>query len=267
MSTHKPHHLISLGSSFAAGPGIPPLSLRSAGRSSKNYASLLSQHFSFQHTDLTVSGATLSNITSAPQEFFGTTFAPQITAVTEDADIITITAGGNDLQYVGGLTTEELLSTWAGRLFNLFRTRSQPAEAISIDELAENFINVLDAVHAKAPKAKIYLVAYLTLLSPATESGIHVSLSAEAIKKYQQIAEDLLNAYKLASQARSEWCSLVDVAELSKEHGILTDEPWVEGLSIGSIWGGNPMHPNEKGMRAVADMLIERLESDGFVAI
>ncbi|KAL2060335.1 hypothetical protein VTL71DRAFT_9730 [Oculimacula yallundae] len=265
MSSPRPLHLISLGSSFAAGPGIPPLSSPSAARSSKNYACLLSSHFSFQHTDLTVSGAILPNITSEPQVLNGTTFPPQISGVTEDADIITITGGGNDLQYVGGLIMDELQSTWVGKLFSLFNPRGQPEPPVSVDELAGRFVSVLDAVHAKAPKAKIYLVGYLTLLSPSTKSGVHVSLSEELIKKYQQIAVNLRQAYLKAAEARSEWCQLVDVAEMSKDHGILTDEPWVEGLSIGSFWNGNPMHPNERGMRAVADMLIERLEGDGFV--
>lgn len=257
-------HLISLGSSFAAGPGIPPLSSPTAKRSSLNYPSLLSSHFRFTHTDLTVSGATLSNITSEPQTLLSTTFAPQLTGVPEDADIITLTAGGNDLKYVGGLMRDEFRATWLGWLSSFVMSAGEEEPRCSVEELAESFIAVLDAIHAKAPKAKIYLVEYLTLLSPSTKSGIHVSMNGEKISQYQGVAHDLHRAYNLAADAR-EWCTLVDVAERSKDHGIGMQDAWVEGLGLGSTWRGNPMHPNARGMRAVADMLIERLEGAGVV--
>ncbi len=59
MTTKKPLHLTSLGSSFAAGPGITPKINRSAGRSGANYAALLAAKLHATHTDQTVSGATL----------------------------------------------------------------------------------------------------------------------------------------------------------------------------------------------------------------
>ncbi|KAH7364830.1 SGNH hydrolase-type esterase domain-containing protein [Rhexocercosporidium sp. MPI-PUGE-AT-0058] len=190
--------------------------------------------------------------------------------MTPDADFITLTAGGNDLKYVGGLIQDEFVSTWPGWLLSpvlplLGAGSVVEEERISVNVLAENFIAVLDGIHAAAPKAKIYLVEYLTLLSPSTISSVHVSLSAEKIAKYQNIAQDLHHAYVLASEARKDWCVLVNVAEGGREHGVRMEEPWVEGVGVRSLWRGNPMHPNEKGMRAVADMLIERLENDGVV--
>jgi lysophospholipase L1-like esterase len=261
----KSRHLVSLGSSFAAGPGLPPLSLKTALRSSLNYASLLSTHFSYHHTDLTVSGATLSNITTTPQTIFWTTFPPQLASVPEDAHIITLTAGGNDLRYISGLMKDEFLSSRLGAYFGFLMPVKVEEVKTSIEELAERFVEVVDAIHTKAPKAKIYLVEYLTLLSPSTQSGIHVCLPDEGIKKYQQVGRDLQRAYELASQKMSEWCTLVNVTEMSRDHGIGKEEPWVEGLSAESLWRGNAMHPKQRGMRAVADMLVKRLEKDGFV--
>jgi hypothetical protein len=53
-------HLVALGSSFAAGPGIEPIADRGAMRSARNYPHVLAEHFGAQLTDLTVSGATIA---------------------------------------------------------------------------------------------------------------------------------------------------------------------------------------------------------------
>jgi hypothetical protein len=73
-----PLHIVALGSSFAAGPGIEPQALRAAGQSEQNYAHLLTGRLSAQLTDLSVSGATLKNVLSEPQYLFGTKFEPQL---------------------------------------------------------------------------------------------------------------------------------------------------------------------------------------------
>ena len=91
-------HVVSLGSSFAAGPSIPPIADVYAKRSHQNYACLLAKALGAQHTDLTVSGATTDNILSIPQvtglnPLNRFTFPPQIEGLPEDADLVTITAG------------------------------------------------------------------------------------------------------------------------------------------------------------------------------
>ena len=71
-------HYAALGSSFAAGPGIPPIANADAGRSARNYPHLLAQRLGARLTDLTVSGATTATILDEPQlTFTGASFPPQ----------------------------------------------------------------------------------------------------------------------------------------------------------------------------------------------
>ena len=58
MSIRQYRHVASLGSSFAAGPGIEPAADRAARRSARNYPHLLAARLGAELTDLTVSGAT-----------------------------------------------------------------------------------------------------------------------------------------------------------------------------------------------------------------
>lgn len=114
---NKKLRIASLGSSFAAGPGVPPqIEPRAAMRSGQNYPHLLAQQLNAELTDLTVSGATLLNITVDPQTvlFSKKTFPVQISNLPEDADIITITAGGNDINYIGGMLYDAWVATCIG---------------------------------------------------------------------------------------------------------------------------------------------------------
>jgi lysophospholipase L1-like esterase len=92
--------MVALGSSFAAGPGITPLASRAAGRSTRNYAHLVSRVLGAQLIDATVSGATTTTILNQAHWAGGRRFPPQILSVPEHADLITITAGGNEFGYL-----------------------------------------------------------------------------------------------------------------------------------------------------------------------
>ena len=89
----------ALGSSFAAGPGIEPVADTGAMRSGANNAHLLATTLGADLTDLTVSGATTANILDEPQlSRTGVRYPPQVSGLPAEADLVTVTAGGNDLQ-------------------------------------------------------------------------------------------------------------------------------------------------------------------------
>src|SRR6202451_545490 len=98
---------VAMGSSFAAGPGLPtrvPGSPRRAGRSTGNYAHLLARTLGLDLHDVTFSGATTGDLlrpSAAGQP-------AQLAAVTPDTALVTITAGGNDVGYVPRLTLASL---------------------------------------------------------------------------------------------------------------------------------------------------------------
>lgn len=99
--------IAALGSSFAAGPGIHPVADPDAMRSSRNYASLLAARLGADLADLTVSGATTATILHTPQvTMTGAQFPPQVDGLPADADLVTVTAGGNDLQFASSMLFE-----------------------------------------------------------------------------------------------------------------------------------------------------------------
>ncbi|KAJ5959800.1 uncharacterized protein N7479_006950 [Penicillium vulpinum] len=240
--SQKKLKIASLGSSFAAGPDIPPqIEPKAALRSGQNYPHLLAQHLDADLTDLSVSGATLLNITVDPQSTaFNVTFPPQITDLPEDADIITVTAGGNDINYIGGMIADAC------------DAELQSSAPLSPSELAERLAGVIDQIHKRAPGARVYLVEYLAVLGPGTQAGRDIPLTEEKIQHYRGVASDLQHAYSVAAEGRTDWCETVPIHQLSQDHTLGSSEPWVGGFNVGPL-----LHPNLDGMKAVAGVLAE----------
>jgi len=262
----KPLHIVALGSSFAAGPGLQPQALKTAGRSEKNYAHLVAKRLDAQLTDLSVSGATLKNILSEPQVLFGNHFEPQLDSFPTGADVVTITGGGNDLNYIGTVTRATIQSYFVGRIVSHFMPAPNE-ESLTAEDVSERFLAVIDKVREMSPHCRIFLVEYLSLFGPHTRPGVDVSFDATKIQEFQKIASTLQTAYKLAAEAR-QGCKVIPVADLSKDHGLGSEEPWVEGFSIGMLWARKaPFHPNARGMEAVADMIYEELEGNHIAGV
>ncbi|RDW82858.1 hypothetical protein BP6252_03970 [Coleophoma cylindrospora] len=266
-STATRLHIVALGSSFAAGPGIQPQSLKIAGRSQRNYAGLLAARLGARLTDLTVSGATLKNVLSEPQVLFRNHFAPQLSAFPPDVDVVTITGGGNDLQYIAGMTQAAIRSSLIGRFISWFLPLTSNEEPLTAEAVAERFIAIIDKIRETSPQCQILLVEYLTLLGPDIHPGVDVPLESAEIKRSQNIANELQKAYALAAEARG-GCKVIPAADMSRDHGIGSDEPWVQGFSYRLLLARvAPFHPNLKGMEAVSEMLYQELRSNDSVMI
>lgn len=252
--------IAAFGSSFAAGPGIQPQVNRSARRSGNNYAHMLAERLGAELTDMTVSGATLKNVLSEPQTLFGTRFEPQLEGLPHDVDVVTITAGGNDLKYIGLVIEKTFQATYIGRMLSYLLPKGEPADIFTEEEVAQRFIAIIDRIHEVSPGCRIFLVEYLTLFGSHTRPGVDVALDESQILVARNLATTLQNGYRLAVEARPA-CKLIPVAEASWEHDIGSEEPWVEGFSLKMVLTGKiPFHPNQKGMEAVADILYLELK-------
>ncbi|SPO26947.1 uncharacterized protein UTRI_10416_B [Ustilago trichophora] len=268
--------LISLGSSFAAGPGIAPQIDKDAGRSSNNYPNYFARKLNLdpndpsQFLDLTVSGATLLNVISEPQDTGKRVFAPQIDllptlpAGNDGSDVvITITGGGNDMFYIGSMFAYTLQHTLWGRILSYFLQTSEekhrlehPSIATS-DEISSRFTTLLDKILAKYPNATIYLVEYFAMMGPNTVPGKHVAWNQQQIQSYIETADLLQSLYAKAAQARDR-VHIVPLAEESKQkHALGSKNPWVSDGSLWNFYKGGAFHPNQIGMKAAAEILFD----------
>lgn len=240
---------VAMGSSFAAGPGLGRAKADAPARcqrSARNYATLLAEALRLTLIDVTCGGATTTHVLGPWSEL-----APQIDAVTPDTRLVTITIGGNDVNYVRNLMAGSCRSG---------ETRCFPrAEASEADWARDeaNMRAIVRAIRARAPGARIVLVDYLTLL-PKNGSCAAVEMSAADLDASRATAARL--AALTARVARQQGAELLSASAFSAGHTACDAAPWSVGAAVTDpAAGGIAWHPNAPGMRAIADALAARL--------
>ena len=245
-------HLAALGSSFAAGPGITPTVNRWAGRSGRNYAHLLAAKWGARLTDLTVGGATTATMLDTAQWVLWHRFAPQVSGVPEDADLVTITAGGNDLRYASSLT----MAGYAGWFRRRPIAASPGASEKQVADAADGLARVVEAARARAPRARVVLAQYPTMIGPATRYSPAAPFDEATLAAFRELGLQLDDAF--ARAARQSGADLVPVGAASVDHAIGSSEPWVTGFKP-TLAGAAAFHPNAAGMVAIADLIADKL--------
>jgi lysophospholipase L1-like esterase len=245
---------VAMGSSFAAGPGIPsrvPGSPRRAARSTGNYAHLVGRALGLDLHDVTYSGATTSDILdrSAGGQ------PAQLDAVTADTRLVTITAGGNDVGYLGRLTLASL--PWPLRAVPPVRARADGfgdprATEERFARLARNLAEIGRRLREQAPDCQVLAVDYLTILPP---DGVDWAgpPPAPVAAWGRATAARLAATTRTAAQAAG-W-QLVAAGAASAGHHAWSPEPWTRRFRL-SLRGGAPYHPNAAGMAAVAELVL-----------
>ncbi len=257
---------VALGSSFAAGPGIDPIVHKPAGRSGRNYAHLVAAELGLELTDVTYSGATTAHLLDTRQD----DAPPQLDAVGPDTALVTITAGGNDLEYVGTFLRGSALNTLAKpatllgrRVANRIRARvSYLKDDADYQAAADSLTTVVEKVRERSPDARVLLVDYLTLVGPSTRPRLDVPLNEEQLPSVAMMADGLATAFAKAAAATG--ADLIAASAASRDHAIGSPEPWTTGFTLrppGFLGGFVPYHPNAAGMRAVADLVVNRLRA------
>jgi len=257
-------HLVALGSSFAAGPGIDPISDRGAMRSARNYPHLLAEQLGAQLTDLTVSGATTATILSKSQRSLrGAKFPPQLDGVPDDADLATVTIGGNDLKYMAGLIGTSAvgqlrrLPVVGGPTSSLLARLTVPhPNAADFERVADGIVTITQHLRARARRVRVVLVDYLTVIGPDARPRADLPLRRSEIEQFRSLGESLADAYAVAAERTG--ADLVKVSELSATHGLGSSEPWLVGFQHSG--SAAPYHPNAAGMQAVADAIAAHLD-------
>ncbi|MFW0793373.1 SGNH/GDSL hydrolase family protein [Gordonia sp. CPCC 205515] len=255
-------HVAALGSSFASGPGIEPVADKAASRSARNYPHLIAQRLGADLTDLTVAGATTDTILHHPQRILLQRFPPQLSGLPTDADLVTVTAGGNDLGYIGTMIALAYRHWLIRRRFSwpigkfLARNGVPTPGAAALEQAATNLVAIVDAVRRHAPDARVVLVDYFTVLDADTPTSTEAPFTPAERKAFRALARALDAVFVNAAQRSG--AELVTVSRLSTAHGLGSTEPWIRGFD--PRHPGWSFHPTFDGMSAVADAVIELLE-------
>lgn len=245
-AAHAGPRYVAMGSSYAAGPGIAPYqdgAPARCARSTRNYASQLAVKRGLALIDVSCSGAKTSAILQSWGEL-----PAQIDAVTPDTALVTITIGGNDIGLVGGLFG----ASCRQRAEADCAPQTAPTEA-DYAALRAAMIRMVAAIRERAPKARIVLVDYPTIL-PARGSCAATPLGAADADAARAKAARLRAITRDVAAAQG--AIVLSASDLSRGHDACAADPWMNGYPAP---GAAPYHPNLAAMTAIAEALDKAL--------
>jgi len=247
---------VSMGSSFASGPGITTTADVRCRRSRDNYGHQLARSRQLALVDVSCGGATTAHILGPRDEL-----PPQIDAVTPDTRLVTITIGGNDLGLMVGLIAASCEGEAAAGMHSAtcrrLLTRLPNGFVVPVpDEAAwarvESAMDEISReVRRRAPHARLVFIDRFRVLPP---SGVcaEVPLSEAAAVRYRAMADRMARIDAAVAERAS--ADLVKASELSRDHSACAKDPWLTGFLIpaGARPDLTPYHPNLAGMTAIA---------------
>ncbi|HET9769701.1 MAG TPA: SGNH/GDSL hydrolase family protein, partial [Acidimicrobiia bacterium] len=166
---------VALGDSYTAGPGIPNQTADSGGcgRSDHNYPHLVAAELGVaRFTDVSCGSATTADMAAQQALPGGLTNGPQLDALANGADLVTLGIGGNDIGFgeimVTCATHSLLLPITAPCKAHYSRNGDELGQRI--DATAPKVAAVLAAIRERAPAARVLVVGYPVIL-PASGPG------------------------------------------------------------------------------------------------
>lgn len=253
---------VAMGSSFASGPGVtqpadtPPSRCQ---RSADNYAHQLARKRSLRLVDVSCGGATTANILGPWGEL-----PPQLDALTPDTRLVTVTIGGNDVNYIGGLYAASCQAAQQSGLplCHYFLAQASrpggvqllsPPTAEAWAKVEAGLERIVQEVRRRAPAARLVFVDYFNVL-PERDLCPQTPLPEAAAAQARATAARL--AKLTATVAERHGVEVLRLSELSRGHDACAKAPWVTGFipQPGAV-RFTPYHPNLQGMTAAADAL------------
>jgi hypothetical protein len=238
------HRYVALGDEFTAaaeGDGGDRCA-----RSEDNYPALAAAELKVRELhDVSCPGATTASLTASTDLAEGTSVPPQLDAVDEDADLVTVGIGLEDRDLVRQVFRICLAEPCGTKI---------PAATILADvgAMSDALASAIRAVQDKAPDSYIVIVGYPTITPVEGRCDALPDLDQSGLDAASRVLDEINRG--LRSTARETGVGYLDVARLSTGHELCSAEPWVEADK--GEKGSTGYRPVPAEQRAVADALV-----------
>ncbi|MGZ4505534.1 MAG: SGNH/GDSL hydrolase family protein [Nocardioidaceae bacterium] len=254
---------VALGDSYTAGPLIETTDVNDGCfRSDHDYPSLLAKRLRITHLrDVSCSSARTRDLAHRQHTFRGGLRPPQLRAVRPGTDLVTLGMGGNDFDLFGTLVqrcTALRGTDPTGAPCTAQLRRTEPGLFGDIRRVGVRLTRSLDAIHRRAPHARVVLVGYLRLAPTHGTCPSRLPLADGDYPLANRVSRALRGTMRQAAAAGH--ATFVDMYQASAGHDACSARPWVNGR--GSIPGvAIAYHPFVAGMHAVARQVRAALAS------
>ena len=251
---------VSLGDSYVAGPFIPnPVLPLGCLKSDHNYPHLAAPSIGALR-DPSCSGAKTDDMTNPQQIEIDGPNPPQFNSLEAGTEVVSLTIGGNDIGFSEIAQSCITLNPFSSPCKSKYDSGGHDQIAERIAATAPKVAAVLQGIHARSPKARVYVVNYPAIF-PETGNGCWPQMPISfSDAPYLRAKEQELNAM-LATQAAANGAKLVSWYQASIGHDACKSSSvrWVEPLVPNNP--AAPIHPNLRGMEGAAGILVSAVKS------
>ncbi|CZT30146.1 SGNH/GDSL hydrolase family protein [Pseudomonas cerasi] len=233
---HGPARYVSMGSSYAAGPGVgtPDPAGASCGRSSSNFADIFARRRHLLLVDVSCSGATTDNLLYRGQHGL----RAQIEMLTPDTRLVTVLIGGNDVDYVRNMLGLSCRATGG--------TNCHVVDDAEVKRHFQMLPDALDRVvveiRHRAPDARIVLVDYLPAVpTDASSECPSLPLSPRDAARMRAVATRL--ARVIGSAAQRNGVGIVRSSTIGAGHALCSAQPFIAGYHLPGGLHPSPIIP------------------------
>ena len=262
---------VALGDSYVSKPGIRGLDPDSptCGRTDENYPAAVAEGLGLSpgngFTDVSCAASKTTALTN-PRDSIGQTVPPQLDAVTEDADLVTISIGENNLDFfattVGTCIPIDLMEGEGSPC-----RREGPIEQPILTE--QGFAQVRDSVHrdltaaanvikGRAPNARVFFVGYPQMFPVGKQC---LDTKPMTVGDMAWIDERLRGVNATIQQvAKETGQTYVDTYGPSVGHGLCSTGPaWESGLLTANLLESQPLHLTPLGGQEIAKLILAKV--------
>lgn len=247
---------VALGDSYAA---MGSLADGFCARSDDNYpAELAALLGADELIDVSCQGAHVEHM-AGKRETPDEVLPAQLDALDEDTDLVTMSIGGNDLDFVGILecmqSALESDDDDDGAAQSCV-TKFAPSTVETLVELPTHLEAVYTQIHDSAPNATVVTTGYMPILSTEQRCEVTEVLGEEAVVW----AVGLTNALNAVLETAARQNGAIFVMPFDTEIHTTCAEPGQQWVSLtGTETNSYPAHPTPAGQRAMAEMVAESL--------
>ncbi|MEV4641991.1 SGNH/GDSL hydrolase family protein [Actinoplanes sp. NPDC049548] len=238
-----PGKYVALGDSYAAGVGAFPYDPSSGDcrRSPDSYPRTWAKnHPDSTLIDMTCNGATIADVR-----------AHQLSALSADTTLVTITIGGNDDGFTNTatacLTGTDEDCRFATDLGAYYARNGLPGELASLYADVKN----------RAPRARIIVLGYPRIIDSGTGGCGAITPNEFRRNQLNFNADHLAEGIKTAAEQAG--LTFVDMRLPFAGHEACSSEPWINGVDAGHIT--EIFHPNRYGHSVVYTFMLQ-VETD-----
>lgn len=252
---------VAMGDSYTSAPGIDgENSPDGCLRSPRNYPAMIAAELEFDElVDVSCSGA--QTLQMQREHVTETTVKdPQLDALDEDTDLVTLSIGANDYGLFSTLVTR------CASLATLDQEGSPCAAdqgaggwdkpTMQIARIRDRVAGAVDAIQSRAPKARVIVVGYPQLVPGEGRCLGRIPLAAGDYAYVRERLAALSESIQVG--AESAGAEFVDLLDVSDGHDVCSKKPWMNG-AVEKPDRALPYHPYPAEQRAVADLILARL--------